>query len=230
MTKVMADISMSLDGFIAGPDDTFEQPLGAGGDRLHEWVYDLASWRQQHGMEGGEGGQDSEIIAEGIANIGAVVIGRRMFDLAEEPWGDEPPFRVPVFVVTHRPRETLEKAGGTTFHFVTDGIESAVEQAKAAARTSSSSSYRRGCSMSSRFTSFPSSSAAAVACSTRSALSRSSWKSTAWSRLPASRTSATDESSDDRRDWLVADWPTARPVVQRITSSARPRGRRRDRR
>ncbi|HEY8447796.1 MAG TPA: dihydrofolate reductase family protein [Thermomicrobiales bacterium] len=133
MTKVMADISMSLDGFIAGPDDTFEQPLGAGGDRLHEWVYDLASWRQQHGMEGGEGGQDSEIIAEGIANIGAVVIGRRMFDLAEEPWGDEPPFRVPVFVVTHRPRETLEKAGGTTFHFVTDGIESAVEQAKAAA-------------------------------------------------------------------------------------------------
>lgn len=133
MGKVFAEMSMSLDGFIAGPDVGPEQPLGAGGDRLHEWVIRTESWRAQHGMSGGEAGRDSDVLADSLSNLGAVVIGRRMFDLAEEPWGDEPPFRVPVFVVTHRPRPALAKRGGTTFNFVTEGFESALGQARAAA-------------------------------------------------------------------------------------------------
>ena len=113
-----------------------------GGERLHEWVYDLASWREMHGMEGGKSGRDDEILAESIENVGAVVMGRRMFDNGEGPWGDdpfeghwgdEPPFGVPVFVLTHHARAPLEFEGGTTFTFVTDGIERAVERAKGAA-------------------------------------------------------------------------------------------------
>jgi dihydrofolate reductase len=131
--KVRADISVSLDGFVTGPNDSVDLGLGEGGERLHEWIVGLASWREAHGMEGGEGGQDSDVMEEAIQNVGAVLMGRRMFDHGEEPWGDEPPFRVPVFVVTHRASEPLEKKGGTTFTFVTDGIESASEQAQAAA-------------------------------------------------------------------------------------------------
>lgn len=133
MSKVYVDITMSLDGYIAGPNDNPEQGLGEGGERLHEWVYGLESWRATHHMEGGETNRDSEILAEAFANMGAVVMGRNMFDFAEEAWGPNPPFRVPVYVVTHRPRETVIKEGGTTFIFVTDGLESAVVQAKAAA-------------------------------------------------------------------------------------------------
>jgi dihydrofolate reductase len=130
MGKVRFDITMSLDGFIAGPNDRPEQGLGEGGEDLHQWVYELASWRGPHGLAGGVANQDSEILEEAIAAAGAINVGRRMFDNAKE-WGDEPPFHVPVFVVTHEAREDLVKSD-TTFTFV-DGIESALEQAKAAA-------------------------------------------------------------------------------------------------
>lgn len=133
MTKVFAEISMSLDGYVAGPNDGPEFPLGEGGESLHEWVVGLASWRERHGMEGGRTGTDSDLLDESIKRSGAYVMGRRMFDLGEEPWGDTPPYHTPVFIVTHRAHETVEKDGGTSFIFVTDGPESALEQAKAAA-------------------------------------------------------------------------------------------------
>lgn len=133
MARVTADMSMSLDGFITGPNDGVERPLGEGGERLHEWIYGLASWRERHGLAGGESNRDAEVIDESFKNVGAVVMGRRMFDCGEGPWGENPPFHVPVFVVTHEAREPLTKAGGTTFTFVTDGVESALRQAKAAA-------------------------------------------------------------------------------------------------
>jgi dihydrofolate reductase len=132
MAKVVFDITTSLDGFIAGPNDSLEQPLGEGGEKLHEWVYGLASWRESHGLEGGETGRDSEVLEEAMGNLGAIIFGRRMFDLAQG-WGDEPPFHAPVFVLTHEAREPLPKAGGTTFIFVNDGIESALRQAQASA-------------------------------------------------------------------------------------------------
>jgi dihydrofolate reductase len=143
MAKVRADISMSLDGYVAGPDATLELPLGVGGERLHEWVFGLKTFRENHGMSGGETNRDDEIVAEGLAANGSVIMGRRMFSGGEGPWGgdpnangwwgDEPPFGVPVFVLTHHARETLEMQGGTGFHFVTDGIESALDQARDAA-------------------------------------------------------------------------------------------------
>lgn len=128
-----ADISVSLDGFVTGPNDGIGNGLGDGGERLHEWVFGLKSWREPHGLEGGETNADDVVMAEAVADAGAYVMGRRMFDIAEEPWGDEPPFHGPVFVVTHRPRDPLEKQGGTTFHFVTEGIEAAHDQARSAA-------------------------------------------------------------------------------------------------
>lgn len=132
MGKVVLDITTSVDGFVAGPDDGPELPLGRGGERLHEWVVRLAAWREPHGLEGGETNSSSEVVEEGLQASGAVVLGKRMFDNAHG-WGDEPPFHKPVFVVTHDEREPLAKDGGTTFTFVTDGVESAVEQARAAA-------------------------------------------------------------------------------------------------
>jgi dihydrofolate reductase len=132
MAKVFFDITTSLDGFIAGPNDGPEHPLGEGGEKLHEWVYGLASWRGPHGLEGGETGRDSDVLDESVARTGAVILGRRMFDLAKG-WGEKPPFHVPVYVLTHEAKEPLEKKGGTTFTFVNDGIESALEQARAAA-------------------------------------------------------------------------------------------------
>lgn len=133
MPKVTLDMSMSLDGFITGPDAGVEQPLGIGGERLHEWVYGLSSWRERHGLAGGEADRDAELLDEAFTSVGATVMGREMFDVGEGPWGDEPPFHVPVFVLTHRPREPLIKDGGTMFTFVTDGVKSALEQARAAA-------------------------------------------------------------------------------------------------
>jgi dihydrofolate reductase len=143
MARVICDISMSLDGFVAGPNRTLEQPLGDGGEGLHEWVVRLASWRERHGIEGGEANADSDVVEESVQATGAVVMGRRMFSGGEgawddDPnadawWGDDPPFRVPVFVLTHHAREPVVKQGGTSFNFVTDGIESALEQARAAA-------------------------------------------------------------------------------------------------
>jgi dihydrofolate reductase len=143
MAKLVLDITMSLDGFVAGPNQTLEEPLGRGGERLHEWVYGLASWRESHGLAGGEVSVDSDVLEESIAATGAVIMGRRMFSGGAGPWdedpnadawwGDEPPFHVPLFVLTHHPRPSEEKTGGTTFNFVTDGIEAALEQARAVA-------------------------------------------------------------------------------------------------
>jgi dihydrofolate reductase len=132
MGKVTADMSMSLDGFIAGPNDSVERPLGEDGERLHQWLYDLASWRERHGLTGGKSDTDAEVLEESFKNTGAVVVGRRMFDFANG-WGDNPPFHMPVFVITHDAREKVVKEGGTTFTFVTGGIESALDQARAAA-------------------------------------------------------------------------------------------------
>ena len=143
MTGLTLDISMSLDGFVAGPNITMEQPLGEGGELLHDWITRLASWRARHGQEGGETGPANDLVERLVGSIGAYIMGRRMFSggagvWEDDPnadgwWGDEPPFRAPVFVLTHHEREPLVKQGGTSFTFVTDGIESALEQAKAAA-------------------------------------------------------------------------------------------------
>jgi dihydrofolate reductase len=143
MARVTFDISMSVDGFVAGPNQTLEQPLGEGGEQLHEWAVAAASWRERHGLGGGESNVDSEVIEDGLRDVGATVMGRRMFSGGEGPWeqdpnadawwGDDPPFHMPVFVLTHHPREPVAKQGGTTFTFVTDGIEAALEQARAAA-------------------------------------------------------------------------------------------------
>jgi dihydrofolate reductase len=122
---------MSLDGFIAGPNDIPGNGLGDGGEALHEWATKLRTWRESHGYEGGEEGPDAEILDEMFAGAGAVIVGRRMYDNAEG-WGDEPPFRMPVIIVTHRVADSLEKQGGTTFHFV-DGAEAALERAREAA-------------------------------------------------------------------------------------------------
>ena len=130
---VTADLAISLDGCIAGTDVTIDNPGGNGGEPLFEWIHHLASWRERQGMDGGEENRDSELMREWFDATGAVVMGRMMYDTGEEFWGADPPFRTPVFVLTHRPRPTLVKEGGTTFTFVTDGIHSALERAKAAA-------------------------------------------------------------------------------------------------
>jgi dihydrofolate reductase len=141
MSRVTAEISISLDGFAAGPNQGQENPLGEGGERLHEWALRTESWRSQHGMERGEKGPDNDVAGRWGEGVGAYIMGRNMFspgrgewDLSWRGWwGENPPYHVPVFVLTHHPRESLPMEGGTTFHFVTDGIESALEQARAAA-------------------------------------------------------------------------------------------------
>lgn len=143
MSKLRFRIGISLDGFTAGPNQSVENPMGVDGMRLHEWVFNLATWRQSHGLEGGEVNESSAVLEEANANIGATVMGRNMFGgypgdwAAETPWtgwwGEEPPFHHPVFVITQYAREPLVMAGGTTFYFVTDGIESALTQARQAA-------------------------------------------------------------------------------------------------
>ena len=110
-----------------------KKPLGRWGVLIQQWMFDLASFREMQGLSGGQTDKDDEELRERFAPTGAVVMGRRMFDEGEGPWGDNPPYRMPVFVLTHEDRDTLVKEGGTTFTFVTDGIESALEQAKAAA-------------------------------------------------------------------------------------------------
>jgi dihydrofolate reductase len=142
MSKLRFNITMSLDGFVAGPNQSEQDPLGVGGEKLHNWAVALAAWRQLHGEEGGEVNASTPVMEEWFENVGATVMGRNMFGGGPGPWGaspwtgwwgDEPPFHHPVYVLTHHPREPLELQGGTTFHFVTDGIESALEQAKDAA-------------------------------------------------------------------------------------------------
>jgi dihydrofolate reductase len=126
-------MAVSLDGYVAGTDVSIDNPGGDGAEPLFEWIHNLASWRERQGMTGGEDNRDSELMREWFDATGAVVMGRMMYDTGEEFWGDNPPFRTPVFVLTHRPRPTLVKEGGTTFTFVTDGVHSALDQAKAAA-------------------------------------------------------------------------------------------------
>jgi len=142
MSKLRFQISVSLDGFSAGPNPSEEHPLGEGGEQLHEWVLKLAAWRRPHGREGGETNASSAVFEASLENVGATIMGRNMFGggpgpWGEDPWGgwwgDDPPFHHPVFVLTHHERERLEKQGGNSFTFVTDGIESALEQASAAA-------------------------------------------------------------------------------------------------
>ena len=141
MARLRFQISMSLDGFIAGPNQSEEDPLGEGGMQLHEWAFVLAAWRTPHGQDGGEVNASTAVVEESLENVGATMMGRNMFGgegpWGDDPWdgwwGDEPPFHMPVFVVTNHAREPLTKAGGTTFTFVTDGIESALEQAREAA-------------------------------------------------------------------------------------------------
>lgn len=138
MTIVTAQMSISVDGFYAGPLHTgpqtwMESTEALGFFRVTRWVIDAEAWRQRMGFTGGEQDTNSEIIAETFAAAGAYVMGRRMADGGEIPWGDDPPFHAPVFVVTHRPRQVLERQGGTSFTYVTDGINSAIDQARAAA-------------------------------------------------------------------------------------------------
>jgi dihydrofolate reductase len=141
MSRVTCQISVSVDGFVAGPRQSIENPIGEGGMLLHDWVFETQSWRAQHGLEGGERSPDAEVIEEVSQGIGAYIMGRRMFGGGSGPWddgwtgwwGEEPPFRVPVFVLSHHPRDALPMQGGTSFTFVTRGIESALEQAREAA-------------------------------------------------------------------------------------------------
>jgi dihydrofolate reductase len=141
VSRLRFQISVSLDGFVAGPNPSEEHPLGERGEELHEWVFKLAAWREPHGREGGEVNASTPIFEEAVADVGATIMGRNMFGGGPGPWGDdpwrgwwgeEPPFHHPVFVLTHHERAPLALEG-TTFTFVTDGIESALEQAKAAA-------------------------------------------------------------------------------------------------
>ncbi|HUA49455.1 MAG TPA: dihydrofolate reductase family protein [Solirubrobacteraceae bacterium] len=143
MAKLRLNITMSLDGYVAGPDQSEEDPIGVGGQELHEWVFPLKEFRDMHGGEGGETNASSAVVNERWANIGATIMGRNMFGpiRGEWPdeswrgwWGEDPPYHHPVFVLTHHPREPLQMQGGTIFEFVTDGIESALARAKAAAQ------------------------------------------------------------------------------------------------
>jgi len=143
MTKLRCHISMSLDGCVAGPNQSEENPLGEGGERLHDWMVPLAAWRRSHGHHGGDVNESARVLEESRENVGASLMGRNMFGpigggaWGDEEWtgwwGDEPPYHHPVFIVTHHPRDPVEMKGGTTYHLVTDGIESALERARAAA-------------------------------------------------------------------------------------------------
>jgi len=142
MSKLRLSITMSLDGYVAGPDQSEENPLGIGGMQLHEWFFPLKAFREMHGEGGGEVNASSAVVEERQADIGATIMGRNMFGPVRGPWpdeswrgwwGEDPPYHHPVFVLTHHPREPLEMQGSTTFRFVSDGIESALTQAKDAA-------------------------------------------------------------------------------------------------
>jgi dihydrofolate reductase len=146
VTRLRCRLSISLDGFVAGPHESVENPLGVGGMRLHEWAFKLAAWRAQHGLAGGEVNESTLVVEDLLSNVGATVMGRNMFGGYPGPWnpatpwngwwGPNPPFHHPVFVVTHHAREPLVLEGGTTFTFVTDGIESALALARRAAGSS----------------------------------------------------------------------------------------------
>lgn len=143
MGKFRFNITMTLDGYVAGPNQSVAKPLGEGAEHIHDWLFKLKSFREMHGEEGGETGTNDDVVRETLENVGATIMGRNMFGGGPGPWGDNPwkgwwgdnpPFHTPVFVLTHHPREPLVMDGGTIFFFVTDGIESALKQASEAAR------------------------------------------------------------------------------------------------
>ncbi|MDM7916084.1 MAG: dihydrofolate reductase family protein [Candidatus Eisenbacteria bacterium] len=144
MSRLRFGITMSADGYVAGPRQSLQNPLGEGGEKLHEWVVGLRTFLAIHGKEGGATGPDDEVVAESVQNIGATIMGRQMFGGGDGPWGsdppwrgwwgDDPPFHHPVFVLTHHEREPLPMKGGTTFYFVTDGIRAALDMARKAAK------------------------------------------------------------------------------------------------
>ena len=140
MSNVKVQMMISLDGFIAGPNQTAEKPFGEDAEHLGAWLHELKAFHELFGMEGGIESPSNDVIREGFINIGATVMGRNMFGGGPGPneawngwWGENPPYHTPVFVLTHYAREPLVMQGGTTFYFITDGIESALAQAKAAA-------------------------------------------------------------------------------------------------
>ena len=141
MSNVTCQISISLDGFVAGPNQSVANPVGEGGLRLHNWIFETASWRRRQGQAGGALTVDSEVLDETVQNVGAYIMGRKMFGGGAGPWdetwrgwwGEDPPYHVPVFVLTHHARKPLSMQGGTTFNFVTEGIEAALRQARSAA-------------------------------------------------------------------------------------------------
>ena len=133
MGKVKFTQTMSLDGYTAGPEQTQEEPLGKDGESLHEWMFATRTFREMGGREGGDTGLDDERMRRWNENVGAHIMGRNMFGPVRGEWGDDPPYHAPVFVITHHAREPVEMEGGTTFHFVTDGIEAALARAKEAA-------------------------------------------------------------------------------------------------
>ena len=140
MPKVRVNsFAVSTDGFGAGPNQDLENPLGINGPDLMEWVFQTRMWREMHGLEGGDTGTDNEMANASFVNVGAWILGRNMFGPVRGPWpddswqgwwGEEPPYHTPVFVLTHYPRPTLKMEGGTEFHFVTEGIEAALDQAR----------------------------------------------------------------------------------------------------
>jgi dihydrofolate reductase len=142
MSLVTFQVSVSVDGYMAGPNQTLDEPLGVGGEDLHDWLVELEVWRRSQGEQGGVTNVSTRVVEEATANVGAYIMGRKMFGGGPGPWkddppwrgwwGDDPPYHVPVFVLTHHPRGPLEMEGGTTFHFLADGIE-ALERAKEAA-------------------------------------------------------------------------------------------------
>jgi dihydrofolate reductase len=141
MSSVTCQISISLDGYVAGPNQSLNDPIGEGGMRLHQWAFATDAWNEAHGRKAGERTADSKVAAEMMQGIGAFIMGRNMFGPGRGEWdeswagwwGEDPPYHTPVYVLTHHEREPVQMQGGTTFHFVTDGIESALEQARAAA-------------------------------------------------------------------------------------------------
>ncbi len=143
MTKLRVfSFAVSIDGYGAGPQQDADHPLGVGGKELHEWLFATRTFQKMHGSAGGATGVDDDFAARGFSNIGAWIIGRNMFGPIRGQWPDEnwkgwwgndPPFHVPVFVLSHHPRESISMAGGTTFHFVTDGIQAALKRAKQSA-------------------------------------------------------------------------------------------------
>ena len=143
MSRVrVLSFAMSVDGYSAGPNQDLDHPLGVNGPELFEWFFQTHVWRRMHGLDGGEAGIDNDVAGQAFENIGAWILGRNMFGPVRGPWpddgwkgwwGDEPPYHVPVFVLTHHARPSIAMKGGTVFHFVTDGIHAALERAKIAA-------------------------------------------------------------------------------------------------